>query len=106
MEDRNFDFKKKVEKKFPQFVESIAGLNVGDLEKNLLIYSKHQQDTELARKLDTELQDAKETVKDLGGPYRDTLSALKMKLAYIHILMKEKDGDFDIEEQEELEANE
>ena len=35
------------------------------------------------------------SIPDLDGPYRDALSALKMKLAYIHILAKEKDGGFE-----------
>ena len=88
-EDRNFEFKKKVAKKFPTFVESLEGLSVKDLEKNMLIYSKHREDTELAQKMDVELQETKEKVSMLAGPYRDALSALKLKLAFVNILIEE-----------------
>ncbi|HLD91642.1 MAG TPA: hypothetical protein VI911_11645 [Patescibacteria group bacterium] len=86
------EFKKKVLKKFPSFVESIQNLGSQDLEKNLLIYSKHREDSELAQKLDTELQSAKENVTFLAGPYRDAIGALKMKMAYINMLIREANG--------------
>ena len=92
-EDRNFEFKKKIVKKFPTFVESLQGLPVQDLEKTMLSYSKHKEDTELAQKLDRELKEAKDVVTELAGPYRDALGALKLKLAFINILIKESNGD-------------
>jgi hypothetical protein len=94
-EDRNFEFKKKVAKKFQSFVEALDGLSVQDLEKNMLIYSKHKEDTELAQKRDKELQEYKDKVSDLSAPYRDALSALKMKLAFINIIIKEANGEID-----------
>lgn len=90
---KTFDFKKKVGKKYPTFVESLDGLSVQDLEKNMLIYSKHKENTELAQKLDLELQEAKDRVTELKGPYTDALSALKLKLAFINILIKEGSGE-------------
>ena len=50
----------------------------------------HQIQTELSKKKDIELQNAKDLASELGAPYRETLNALKTKMAYLHILIEEK----------------
>jgi len=91
MQQKTVKFVQKMKKKYPHFVESIFGLSLEDLEKNLLIYSKHRADTEYAKKHDEELINAKAIAANLAAPYNDTLGALKDKLALIHILLKHKD---------------
>ena len=48
-----------------------------------------------------EIKDAQEQLKELKGPYSDMLKALKLKMSYIHILMKEQSGEASSEEKEE-----
>lgn len=90
---KTHDFKEKMAKKFPSFVESIQGLDIADLEKHMLIYSKHREDTELAKKLDQELQEAKDKAASLAAPYSDAIKVLKMKMAYLNILIREINGE-------------
>lgn len=82
--------KTKVEKEFPDFVDMISSAEIASLEKNLYIYAKHREETELAKVEDEELQMAKERVKDLSAPYSDAIKALKLKMAYINLLIEEK----------------
>jgi len=84
---------KKVQKDYPEFADSSDGLPLEELRKNLGIYSKYAQETIMAREKDEELQIARDNVKELAGPYNDTLKALKLKLAYINIRMDEKKGE-------------
>lgn len=91
--------KKKVQKDNPSFTDSVDGLTVTDLEKNLLMYAKHKEDTEMALKEDEEIKDTQEKLKELKGPYSDALKALKLKMAYLNILIREKtDGEESKEE--------
>jgi hypothetical protein len=86
--------KKKVQKDNPTFTDSVDGLTVTDLEKNMLMYAKHKEDTEMALKEDEEIQDIQEQLKELKAPYGDAMKSLKMKMAYINILIREKtDGE-------------
>jgi hypothetical protein len=86
--------KKKVQKDNPTFTDSVDGLTVTDLEKNMLMYAKHKEDTEMALKEDEEIQDIQEQLKELKAPYGDAMKSLKMTMAYINILIREKtDGE-------------
>ena len=91
MTEKNDKFQKKFRKKFPDFVNATDGLCLEDLNKKLLTYSKYREETELAKQNDQKLNDAKELASELSAPYRDTLNALKMKLAYLHLLIKGDD---------------
>ena len=82
--------KKKCQKDHPTFTETVDGMALGDLEKKLLEYAKYREQTLLAQKKDEGLQAAKDVVTELNGPYRDTLSALKDKMAYLNLLFEEK----------------
>lgn len=85
----NQKFKSKIEKEYPNFVEGLEGLSKEDLEKNLLIYAKHREQTEYAKRNDDELNELKEQVKELQAPYNDTLKALKAKMGYLNVLLME-----------------
>lgn len=82
----------KAEKQFPDFVDMLNGAGLDSLEKNLGIYAKHREETELAKAEDAELNMAKERVKELSAPYGDAIKALKLKLAYINVLIDEQKG--------------
>lgn len=85
--------KEKVQKKFPTFTDATDGLPVGDLEKQLLHYSKNREDVLMAQKDDESLKRAKEEVSELNAPYSEALGDLKLKTAYIALLIKEKNGE-------------
>lgn len=88
--EKELKLKTKCEKDFPDFVHSQEGLSVEALEKNLLRYAKYREETLMAQSKDDALTQAKEVAKELNKPYLETLSALKVKMAYLHILLQEK----------------
>ena len=79
----------KVQKAYQLFTESVEGLSLQDLEKNLLLYAGHREDTLMAQKNDEQLQEAKQKATEFNAPYTDSLKTLKMKLAYLNILIHE-----------------
>lgn len=92
IKDKNEKFQKKMSKDYPDFVDAMEGLSATDLEGNLCLYSKYNQDTQVAKENDVDLNAAKEKVSELSGPYNDALKALKMKLKYINMLINELKG--------------
>lgn len=82
----------KVQSEFPEFVESVMGLSIEQLEKRLSDYAKHRDEVEEAKKADQELQAAKEVASSMAAPYGDALKAINMKSKYIVALVKEKGG--------------
>ena len=88
--DKQLKLKEKVEKKHPDFAIEAAGLSLGDLDSRILSYAKHIEITQKARDEDEALNKAKDEVKMLNEPYKDTLTALKEKISYLYILMMEQ----------------
>lgn len=87
--DKEEKMKRKAQKDFPEFTDIADRLTSDDLEKKLLEYAKYREETLQAQSKDDELNKAKEQVSYLNGPYKDTLGALKLKSAYIHLLLQE-----------------
>lgn len=83
----------KVQGEYPEFVESIMGLSVEQLEKRLSDYAKNRDEVEESKKADEELEAAKATVAEMAAPYSDALKAINMKSKYIVSLIKEKGGE-------------
>lgn len=93
--EKELKLKQKVQKDFPEFIDVVEHMDLDDLEKKLLGYAKHREETLQFQAKDEALHMAKERVAELNGPYKDTLGALKQKCAYIHLLMaeiKQKNG--------------
>lgn len=86
----HYKLKLKVQKKHPTFTDSVDGLSLEDLKKNMLQYATYREETSDAKTRDEDLNNAKESVSELSAPYNDTLSALKDKISYIHALLVEK----------------
>lgn len=82
----------KVQAEFPEFVESVNGLSVEQLEKRLSDYAKHRDDVEESKKADAGLESAKAMVSEMSAPYNDALKAINMKSKYIVAYIKEKGG--------------
>jgi len=84
--------REKVEGEYPEFVEDVIGLTADELKVRLSQYAIHLTETEEAQEADEAYQAAKALATELGGPYRDTVKALKLKRKYITMLVKEKGG--------------
>lgn len=82
--------KNKCQKNYADFTNSQDGLSVEELEKNLLRYARYREETLMHKSKDENLKRAKETVAELNAPYQETLAALKLKMAYLNILLEEK----------------
>lgn len=87
------DIKTKVQKEFPDFTEVVDGLSIEQLEKRLSSYAKEGEAVETARENDEALQDAKDLVAELSGPYKDAKKAIRLKTKYIISLIEEKGGE-------------
>jgi len=83
--------KKKMQKSDPTFTDSVDGLPAADVKQNILIYSKHLHDTEMALKNDEEVQETAEILKELKAPYTETSKMLKSKIQYLHLILKDKE---------------
>lgn len=81
-----------VEKAYPDFVPTVAGLSIDELEKRLVGYAKHAEDVEDAKENDKGLEEAKAQVAEFGAPYRDAKKEIRLKSRYIMNLIKEKGG--------------
>ena len=87
--DKEEKMKIKAQKDFPEFTDVVDHMNGESLEKKLLEYAKYREETLQAQAKDEELIQAKDKVTFLNGPYKDTLGAMKLKSAYIHLLLQE-----------------
>lgn len=92
MEDKSKEIaiKTKCEKDYPEFTDALNGLDLETLKKNLSKYAEYREETLLAKDKDADLREAKDKAKFLAAPYNDALKAIKLKLAYLHVLIKEK----------------
>lgn len=81
---------KKLKNKDPMFLDEIAGLSTDQLNNRLLSLAKNRQETIKAKEEDQDLAEAQATVKDLSAPYKETLSAVDLKMRYIAELIKAK----------------
>jgi len=80
----------KVQKKFPEFTDMVDTEGSQDiLEQKLLTYAKHREDTLHHQTNNAELNSAKAQVSELNSLYKPTLDAIKVKSAYLHILIKD-----------------
>ena len=83
----------KVQKEFPDFADSVNGLSVAELDKRLNTYAKEAERVEEAKENDEALEHAKDSVSELGAPYRDAKKAIRLKSRYLISLIKEKGGE-------------
>jgi hypothetical protein len=83
--------KKKMQKKDSIFTDSVDGLPAADLKQNILLYSKHLHDTEMALKNDEEIKQVQEQLKEMKAPFTETMKMLKEKINYLHLILKDKE---------------
>jgi hypothetical protein len=83
----------KVQSEFPEFVETVMGLNVQELEKRLSDYAKNRHEVQESKKNDEALKEIASQKSEMEAPYRDALNAIELKSKYIIKLIEEKGGN-------------
>ena len=73
----NYEIKKKAQKDHPTFTEAMDPLPLGELEKNLILYSKYREETLEAAKIDQRLMEVKEEILAASKPYDDKIKEYK-----------------------------
>jgi hypothetical protein len=87
------DVRSTVEKKYPEFVNEVAGMPLAELEKRLSTYAKQVERVNTDLEDNQKIASARELLSELLGPYRDTKKALRLKTKYVIELIKERGGD-------------
>ncbi len=75
-----------------EFKEEVDSLSVPVLEARITRMQKDLDESEEHRKENVALNNAKDEVKELSGPYNDVKKAVQVKTKYIIELIKEKGG--------------
>jgi superfamily II RNA helicase len=86
------DIKMVVEKKYPDFADTVLGLSVEDLEKRLSTYAKERDNVREAKENDEKLEEIANLKSELEAPYKDATKAIDLKSRYIIQLIKDKGG--------------
>lgn len=85
--------KNKVEKNYPEFVNEVASMPLPSLEKRLSTYAKENEKVQTALEENEKINDTKELLSELKGPFTDAKKAIRLKTKYIIELIKEKGGE-------------
>jgi DNA repair exonuclease SbcCD ATPase subunit len=72
--------KSQMHSEYIAFYQSVIGLGVEDLRKNLLLYQNHLQETNHAMKTNPHIAEASQKVQKLEKPYRDAINESKDKI--------------------------
>ena len=72
--------KAKIEKEHGVFRDSVEGLSVDDLKKNILLYTKYLQDTMKAIATKSEIKEAEAKLATAKKPYADKIKEAKEKI--------------------------
>lgn len=77
-------------KQLKRFVDD--SICVEDLEKQIVIHTMRAERQKIKMSMDHEVNDAKNELKELKGPFNDAKKNLDIKIAYLNILIEEKSG--------------
>ena len=75
-----------------EFIETVDSLSTEQLEARITQMQKDLEESEIHREENTVLNDLKEQVSMISGPYNDVKKAVKTKTSYIIALIKERGG--------------
>jgi len=81
--------KEDITNKHEAFYDKCNGMGREELKKELYILANYKEETEFAKAADEELKRAQDLVKEFSAPYNDALKVLKLKIAYLHLLLKD-----------------
>jgi len=88
--DREEILKNKVREQMPEFTDAVDNAPLAKLEMEMLKYANHREEVDMAKQKDPDLNKAKEEVKMCSATYNEQLKALKLKMAYLGLLIAEK----------------
>jgi len=88
----SFKAKREVEKKYPTFVEEANGMSVTDMNARLTKLVKNNDEIQTAMDDNQKIDEAKELLKELKGPYLDGIKENELKIKYLIEMVKEKGG--------------
>jgi hypothetical protein len=87
------NFREIVESEHQEWVSTVQGLSIEELDNMILRYAKYREEIKEAREKDEQLNQAKELVKELSAPYRENLKINEQKTKYLIMLLGEKGGN-------------
>lgn len=64
-----------------------------ELDRVMTEYARLCEQEKMAKEMDAALNEAKNEVKLLTGPSKDTLASLKIKMSYLHVMISEIEGE-------------
>ena len=82
-----------VEGEHQDWVSTVQGLSIDELDKMILRYAKYREEIKEFREKDEQLNQAKELVKELSAPHRENLKINEQKTKYLIMLLGEKGGN-------------
>ena len=82
-----------VESEHQDWVSTVQGLSIEELDKMILRYAKYREEIKEFRERDEQLNQAKELVKELSAPHRKNLKTNEQKTKYLIMLLGEKGGN-------------
>lgn len=74
------NIKKKIEKEHGPFYDSVIGLGIDDLKKNILLYTKYMQETMVAIATKPEIKEAEAKLALAKKPFADKIKEAKDKI--------------------------
>lgn len=84
--------KKKIQDDHQGFYDMVMSMNSEELKKEMSLLGNYREETELAKANDEEIKELKYRLSEANAPYNDTLKVLKLKMAFLHLSLKELDG--------------
>ena len=85
--------KSTAEKKHKDFTDAVASLSVEEMKKRITAFRFHEAETERFLKENEVIVQARDNLKELTSPSKDTLKAIKEKTQYLIALIDEAGGD-------------
>ena len=73
-----------------EFISNLRGMNLVELDKELVIKTKESHETQTAMNTNEKLDKVKKEKTELEAPYKDTLNSIKRHLRFVALLIKEK----------------
>lgn len=84
------DLETLVQENYPDFYKEVQTVETDHLNTRLATLSKGREEVLESKENDEALEDAKEQVAAMTGPYRDALKAIGLKSKYIIKLLKDR----------------
>ena len=81
-----------------EYLAELRGLDNSGLEGKLLGLANHNQEIITTKNGDEELEDAKNRHNNLAGVYKDQLAGNKILSRFIHLILKEAQGETEFSE--------